>query len=142
MAIAKIKEYLLNKQGNQRVYRFISEREKRAMAANDLSKIGRTWDSKTICNNHRYKKNTRYIHFFDNEKDAKLLYKELGFSKAYLCTYSIPKKILKQHTGKGYYMVKGYDIVDTVKEYAIPSDEFDLNWVESIIPITDFVKGV
>ena len=141
MAFAKIKEYLLSKQQDKLVYRFISEREKRAIEANDLSKIGRTWNSNTFGNNHKYKQNTRYIHFFDNKNDAKLLYKELGFSKEYLCTYSIPAKILKKHQGNGYYMVKGYEIVDTVKEYAIPSDEFDLKWVDSIMPITDFVKG-
>jgi hypothetical protein len=67
------------------------------------------------------------------------LYKELGFGKQYFCTYSIPSNILRKHMGKGLYIPSGYDLSYTVKEYAIPSEEFNPNWLISTQTIQDFL---
>ena len=133
-AFLKFKNYLLGKDKNKLVYRFISEREKKAFDSKDLSQIGTFWYDLNGGSTHNYKKGKRYIHLFDKKKDAMTLHLEVGGSKQYFCTYSIPKKILKKYTGKGFYMVRGYENYSTIKEYAIPSDEFDFNWLVSIEP--------
>ena len=148
MGFITLKQYFLNKQKHKQknleqhttVFRLISEREKQAIEMHDISKLG-CFYKKSICNNHKYKKNIKYIHFFDNKNDARLLHNELGSSKAYLCTCAIPINILKKYLGKGYYTMRGYyDTIDTIKEYAIPTSDFDFEWIKSITPIKDFLK--
>jgi len=136
----QIKNYLFHKNQNKLVYRLISEREKKAIENNDLSQLGVEWRSLNSGNTHKYKKGLRYIHFLDKKSDALTLYRELSKNKQYFCTYSIPTKTLRKYAGKGFYMAKGYEQYSTVKEYAIPSEEFNSDWLISTTPISEFLQ--
>ena len=135
----KLKEYFLNKNTqNKIVYRFISKSEKQAIDNQDIENLGGSWNKKNYANTHRYQKNTKYLHFIDNRKDAMIVYNELGFKRDYFCAYSIPVKILRKYRGKGHYS-RGYEFYDTIKEYAIPSDQFDPQWLISTKTIEEFL---
>lgn len=139
-SFSKLKSHLIAKNSNKLVYRFVSEREKKAIENNDLSQIGIIWHDKNAGNTHKYKEGTKYIHLLDNIKDSITLYREFGKNKQYFCTYSIPKRILKKYAGKGFYIPVGYETFNTVKEYAIPIEEFDINWLVSTTPINEFLQ--
>lgn len=134
------KPSFLNKNQNKIVYRFISESERIAMEKQNVQNLGEIWGKESSGNNHKYKKNTRYIHFINNKEDALIIYKELGSIKDYFCTYSIPQKILRKYAGKGFYMTSGYNFYETVKEYAIPTEEFNPEWLVSIKTINEFLN--
>ena len=87
-SLSLIKQYILNKSKNKIVYRFISEEEKKAIENQNFEKIGQIWANQSAGNNHKYKKNIRYIHFIENKKDAKTIYKELGSIKDYFIELS------------------------------------------------------
>ena len=115
------------------VYRFVSEREKRAIEACDISGIGSTWEQDSRRNTHKYKEGVRYVHFVANKHDTQDVYRELKRSKCYLCTYRIPNSILKKYAGKGFYPPHGYDNSYTeIKEYAIPSEQYNPEWLQKI----------
>ncbi|MBE5738585.1 MAG: hypothetical protein E7354_02540 [Clostridiales bacterium] len=136
----RIKEHL-NRERMKTVYRFISERERQALENSDISQIGSLWQSNDGRSNHKYRENTRYIHFVDSIQDANDIYNALKDSKAYLCSYSIPTSVLKKYVGKGYYPPHGYDYSYTeIKEYAIPSEEFDFSWLISIQSVEEFLN--
>ena len=138
--LQQLKNYLFHKNQNRLVYRIVSKREKEAIANNDLSQLGLEWHNLDSGNTHKYKKGLKYIHFIDKKSDVLALYHELGKNKEYFCTYSIPIKILQKHTGKGFYITKGYEQYRTVKEYAIPSEEFNSDWLISTTPISEFLQ--
>ena len=139
-AFSKLKSYLFDKKQNKIVYRFVTEQEKVALENNDISKLGGLWHNLKAGNTHRYKKGVKYMHFFDKKEDAITIYREFGKAKQYFCTYSIPNKILRKYVGKGFYIPIGYDDYTTIKEYAIPSAEFDTSWIVSINPTNEFLK--
>ena len=123
------------------VYRFISEREKAAIEANDMSGIGSAWEKNNRRSSHKYKNGVRYVHFLDSKKDAMDIYNELKRSKRYLCTYNIPASVLKKYSGKGFYPPHGYDFSHTeIKEYAVPSTEYNPDWLVSMISTSEFLK--
>lgn len=136
----KFKKYILDKNQERIVYRFISHNERMLMEKHNISQMGRVWEKEFGGNSHKYKKDTKYLHFFDDINDAMILYNELGYNRDYFCTYSIPIKLLKKYKGKGYYSNRGYDIFDTVKEYAIPSVEYNQKWLLSIKTINEFLS--
>lgn len=136
----KIKAHLTEDKLKE-VYRFVSERERAAIEAGDLSGIGTTWEKNGNRSTHKYKKGVRYVHFLDSKKDAIDVYNELKRTKRYLCTYSIPSSILKKYAGKGYYPPHGYEISFTeIKEYAIPAEEYNPDWLKSMVPFDDKTK--
>ena len=136
----KIKAYLTEDKPKT-VYRFVSERERKAIEENDIDSIGSTWETDKRRNTHKYIEGVRYVHFVDRRKDAMDVYRELRRSKKYLCTYSIPSSILKKYAGKGFYPPHGYDFSHTeIKEYAIPSNEYNPNWLQSMVLVDDKVK--
>jgi len=140
MKFISLNKSFSNKNQNKIVYRFISESERISIEKKDIQNLGEIWEKQSSGNNHKYEKNTRYIHFIDNKKDAMIIYKELGSIKDYLCAYSIPKKILRKYQGKGFYMTKGYTFYETVKEYAIPTKEFNPEWLISTKTISEFLN--
>lgn len=141
----KIKAHLMDKTQKgiktKTVYRFVSEREKKAIEENDLESIGSTWETDRRRNTHKYKEGVRYVHFVDGKKDALDVYHELRRSKKYLCTYDIPTDILKRYSGKGFYPPHGYNVSHTeIKEYAIPSSEYNPEWLQTMVLVDDKVK--
>lgn len=136
----KIKKHLTEDK-LKTVYRFVSERERKAIEDGDISGIGTTWEKNSGRSTHKYKKGVRYVHFLDNKKDAIDVYNELKRTKRYLCTYSIPTSVLKKYAGKGFYPPHGYNISFTeIKEYAIPSEEYNPDWLQSMILVDEKSK--
>lgn len=121
-----------------RVYRYLSEKELNTILHGDVTTLGAEFYSKKknreFCNNHHYKKDVKYLHFFKNFEDMqeiKQVYKEYK-GNFYYCTFDIPKLVLFFAAGKGFYAPKGYDYDFTVMtEYAIRTDKFNPQWLHS-----------
>ena len=121
-----------------RVYRYLSEQELNKFLSGDTSTLGAEFyskkKSKEFCNNHHYKKDVKYMHFFkefDDMQQIKQLYKEYN-GNFYYCSFDIPRLVLFFAAGKGFYEPKGYDFDFTVmKEYAIRTDKFNPEWLHS-----------
>ena len=55
--------------------------------------------------------------------------------KMFICSYDIPRSILRKYKGNGYYDPEGhgYDSYDiALREYAIDVDDFCLEWLVDI----------
>lgn len=128
-----INSFLASKsQKTQLVYRLCGSEELKDIEAGRMHNVGGIGADYTIKNNnHRYKKETKYLHFYSNIQDA-LLHKMNVYDNTILCKYCIPEYILKNYKGTGYYDAIGYDEnYHVVKEYAIPSYLVDKSWLES-----------
>ncbi len=133
----KIKKHLTEDK-LKTVYRFVSERERKAIETGDISGIGSTWEQDSRRNTHKYVEGVRYVHFIDSKKDTQDIFNELKRSKVYLCTYRIPTSILKKYAGKGFYPPHGYDNSYTeIKEYAIPSEEYNPDWLQTMTLVNE-----
>ncbi len=139
--LEKIKSHLSGEK-QRTVYRFISAREKTALEEGRYSDIGTTWQKAKGRSTHKYKqKDVRYLHFLDNKTDARYLLYHLKSGKSHICTYTIPTKILSKYSGTGYYPPHGYDDLYTpIKEYAIPTTEYDPTWLVSMETIDSFLE--
>lgn len=111
------------------VYRFCSENELNCLENNNKDGLGNYFVSfPKQPNTHKYKKDEKYLHFFDNKDDAKSSLPDLPGEKSFLCSFQIASSVLKECKGFGYYSPRGYDEdYIKVKEYAIPVSQFDIN---------------
>ncbi len=113
-----------------KVYRYLSEYELFALLANDKAKLGASFLDGYTPNNHRYKKNEKYLHFFLN-KDSIANMKKLrkdSISDYYIATFNIPIFTLIRFRGKGIYEDPkgGYDNdTNFLIEFAIPVTHFN-----------------
>ncbi|MBO5884895.1 MAG: hypothetical protein J6Q51_03770 [Clostridia bacterium] len=116
------------------VYRYLSKTELNNILNNDLSNIGSIYDRTKYKyrNNHKYKPNLNYLHFFLEKSDCfrvRNLHNEPN-EEFFVCTFDIPIAILKKHKGYGIYEASGYDIdCIKIKEFAIPSEIFRRDWL-------------
>lgn len=124
-----------------KVYRYLSQDELVAICSGRVDKLGSTFDKKQCKkrnqNNHRYKPNTRYLHFFKDKSSLEYIRRErLSDDKTgtyFFCSFNIPNTILFFHRGHGNYD-GNYDIpFYSVTEYAIPVDTFDPHWLDKSI---------
>ena len=119
-----------------KVYRYLTEEELNMFQNGDISNAGSLYEQ-TIYkgkNTHKYKPDTRYLHFFKNKEDiakVKELHKE-SFSDYYICDFNIPITTLIRHMGHGYYNGHGYDCDhEKVFEFAIPVDKISCDYLNS-----------
>ena len=83
------------------VYRICRKTEiKKILKLTDFSKIGNSFSKNICCNTHNYDENELYMHFFKKKDDIFRLYNIIS---NYLCSYSIPNKILEKSKGIGMY---------------------------------------
>ena len=125
------------------LYRVCDEEEYGKIINND-SNIGKYMTGNPRLNNHKYKKDTKYLHFFAQESD--ILYLN-NLKNKYLCTYNIPDELAAQHKGEAYYLdILNFKRIENVIEYAIPSDIIDLSYLEKVeqliaeIDIDDYMQ--
>ena len=120
-----------------KVYRYLHESELNKIKEGNTWEIGNVYklmDAEPFknSNTHRYKANTKYLHFFKRPQGMqmiKYLYKDLD-EKFYFCTFDIPTIQLIQHYGQGYYPTSGYDQdVHRENEFSIPVDKFNPKWL-------------
>ncbi len=120
------------------VYRYLSENELNNIKAGKVENIGKIMNTEYIrqnkLNTHHYRADTKYLHFFRNKDDIRLIKPEYYGIKCpfYYCTFDIPRAVLFFARGYGRYIPSGYDVdYYTVREYAIPTTAFDPKWLVS-----------
>ena len=123
-----------------RVYRLVSEQEFELIKNGEKDKLGNFFDSR-YRNNHKYRKNVKYIHFCkckdDIEYIKELREKEGKKSEHYICEFDIPITKLFRRKGYGQYnRLDGATGVECIEEYAINIKNFDTNWLISYEKIT------
>jgi len=123
------------------VYRVCREDEYNQIFGNsDFSNIGNYFDDQETkkINTHKYKENTRYLHFFLNLKEGVqyLLINE----GTYICKYDIPDEILKQCEGFGYYVDMNNYYRQEMIEYAIESKRIKFDYLKQVIYISEYIE--
>ena len=123
-----------------KVYRYISEEELMNIYNGQVDELGNEFNRKDYKrqNNHRYKPNTKYLHFFKDKSSIELIRREVLHKDKdgvyYFCSFDIPATILFKYGGKGHYDGSYKVPYRTVREYAIPVDCFDTKWIQRVIP--------
>lgn len=117
-----------------KVYRYLTERELNCIKSGNTQDIGSFFDREKFkkVNNHRYKENVRYLHFFKTTKMIHLIRNlhRHDNQKYYICEFNIPLKNLLCHFGFGFYEASGYDLDNyRVLEFAIESSKLNPNWL-------------
>ena len=118
-----------------KVYRYMCKEELEAILNCDIDKIGRTQKNDKF-NNHHYKKDIKYLHFFKNLKDIEKIKKINKHSdkQFYIGTFNIPLRFLLQGMGVGYYPTRGYDAdYVTAREFIVPVEKFKPNYLVEYI---------
>lgn len=116
------------------VYRYLSKTELKNILNNNTANIGSIYDRTKYKyrNNHKYKSNQNYVHFFLNQSDyfrIRNLHQD-NPDDFYICSFDIPTQILKKYKGYGLYEGSGYDIdCVKIKEFAIPSSLICSDWL-------------
>ena len=122
-----------------KVYRYVAEEELVAILSGHLDDVGSEYNRKEYKrqNNHRYKPNTKYLHFFKDKSSIELIRREILHKDKdgvyFFCSFDIPATILWRYAGKGNYDGSYKVPYHTVREYAIPMDTFDPKWIQRSI---------
>ena len=123
------------------VYRYTSEQELNAITQGKKEDIGNFNNNETewsSFNTHKYKLGHKYLHFFKNKKSIKylkMIRKGLDKKKMYICSYNIPRSVLRTCKGKGDYdsTIHGYDEYQvSLTEYAVDVNDFSCEWLVDI----------
>ena len=109
-----------------KLYRYLSEQELNFILTGELDKIGSFYnrnDYKRV-SNHKYKKDTKYLHFYFDKKEISRI-SHLGFQAGNVCyvgEFEIPFYLIFSHIGVGKYDGHGFDLpYDEVYEVALPA---------------------
>ena len=115
------------------LYRVCKEEEYDKIMSNN-SDIGKNMITNNKLNTHNYASSIKYLHFFTKESDIIYL---RHLKNRYLCTYNIPDEITNKHIGYGYYLdCLNFRRLETILEYAIPSNNISIANIEKIELIT------
>ena len=117
------------------VYRLCNELEfQKILNTMSFDDIGSLCCNNSKRNNHRYKSNQKYLHFFKDYDSLFYLYLKSG---TYICTYDIPDEILEKYVGVGKYLDRMYmKKIESVTEYSIPNAEISFDYLKSIEKIS------
>ena len=124
-----------------KVYRILTEQELNNLLAENYAEIGSYYNNKSYkpSNNHHYKKDIKYMHFFKHK--SSLSYMEQYLNKAYqyfICCFDIPYSVLIKGIGKGNYELSGMDYLTiSQREYIVPSKCMKKEWLVSYIKHKD-----
>ena len=114
----------------KKVYRYVTEEELKLMKENP-EKLGNTFPNGCLSNSFYYAPEQKYLHFFSNKKDIRLvkaMYKKEG-KTFYTCCFNVPFSKLIFHSGRGLYLeAHGFDYA-VAKEYAIKAKDFSPSWL-------------
>ena len=103
------------------LYRLCKEEEIiKILKTERITAVGKYCHNTHKLNTHIYKKDKKYLHFFEEEYEIINLNPQIG---KYICTYDIPKDIINDYQGFGYYRsIFDFESLNKVKEYAIPTE--------------------
>lgn len=127
-----------------KVYRLCRQQEiDDILNTKDFSNVGHFCTQDISKNTHKYNANKKYLHFFQDK--SSLLYLNT-IQDRYICTYDIPKEILKSHIGEGKYLsFINYSNLNSVKEYAIECDLLKFEYLmkaDKIIACIDYENHI
>ncbi len=127
------------------VYRYLSEYELKAWQEDRRDELGSYFyeSEKTFSNNHRYKRNEKYLHFFKNITDIKYIKSidECVYYEHFLCKFDIPLGILLLHSGNGEYFASiEEENVEKIREFAIPVRNIKTEYLQGFVSIKKLTK--
>ncbi len=123
------------------VYRYTTEEELKNIIQGNKCLLGDYNDEITKWsshNTHKYKYGHKYLHFFKHKKSIeylKLFRKNKANKNMFVCSYDIPRSVLRLYKGKGYYDsgTSGYDFFNiALTEYAVDVEEFWCDWLVDV----------
>ncbi len=125
------------------VYRICFPEEiNRIIKRKNFKNVGHIYET-TKVNTHSYHPKTKYLHFFE-AKDS-IFYRRTNKGK-YICTYDIPKQLLNDHFGYGFYRnFLTFKTTNLIEEYAIPTPELKIEYLKKVefikkdIDISDYI---
>lgn len=124
------------------VYRVMKEKRFNEMMNGDTQNLGNYFSREKNRNRHKYKEDVKYLHFFKRKGAYENYFRSIGYKpegKYMLVTFNIPFRKLILHSAKGFYFPIGYDCDYIVeREYALPVDNFNLNWIVGSELVKDF----
>ena len=106
-----------------KVYRYVGEGELNQFLRGAFNNTGTTRCYGKNCNNHHYRKDVPYLHFFKDKSSIEFMryiYRNSA-NTFYICTFDIPKHLLLFTTGKGFYPTDHFGNLEACREYAIPN---------------------
>lgn len=120
---------------NKKIYRYVSSEELNLMKEGSEN-LGNHYLNFYQANNFHYRLSQRYLHFFENKEDIRLIrpiYKgKLKYDKYYICTFEVPFKTLLFHSGRGRYIEDDSNKVVKAKEYIMNAKKFNPSMIVSI----------
>ncbi len=125
-----------------KVFRYATKEEVDLILQGRILDVG-GYCEKTNCNTHRYKCDTKYLHFFkkiSSIEEIKCL--KRGKKRTYyICEYDIPMLVLMFGRGVGYYNSKGlYKNLTSHVEYIVPVEYMRTEWLK-MYKIDNFEKS-
>ena len=128
-----------------KVYRIMNIKEYELYKAGDLEKLGGYFYGQTLPNNHRYKQDVKYLHFFKNKHAIDRYFRSIEFTKDnnyVLGTFNIPFNKLVLHCAQGKYMPAGFDCDYEVElEFAVPVESLKPEYLIDCEPIKQYSKS-
>lgn len=120
------------------VYRLCNESEiNEILNTKSFINTGKICNNNVKLNNHKYKSNQRYLHFFRNKDSLFYLNLKQG---TYICIYDIPIELLEKYNGIGYYLdILFMEKLEGITEYAIPSDEIVFNYLQKVDKVINYI---
>lgn len=103
------------------LYRLCKEEEiSKILTTKKITVVGKYCQNTHKLNTHVYQKNQKYLHFFLEEYEIINLNPK---KDKYICTYDIPKELVDQYLGFGYYRsIFDLESLNKIKECAIPCE--------------------
>jgi hypothetical protein len=123
-----------------KVFRLCSENEVISILQNrSFNGVG-NYCSNTNNNNHTYQPNKKYLHFFKSKLSLLHLKTLQG---RYICEYNIPQSVCDAFIGIGkYWDYVNFSELIEVKEFAIPTDCMQFNYLTSISKIINNITNI
>ena len=111
----------------------------------NYTNVGKICNINENLNTYQYEDNKKYIHFF---KDFDSIFYVDTTENHFICTYNIPKYLLEQNTGIGFYLDRiNLKKQEKVSEYAIENKKINFNYLQNVqrifnyIDIFDYIDG-
>ena len=121
-----------------RVYRVCDEKEvKTILKDRSLKNVGNVFTVDEKLNTHKYKEGVKYMHFFREYGDVFYFDSK---DRNYICSYEIPREILKPREGVGYYLDRElFRTWEKVEEFAVEVDLLNINNLIRVEKINDLI---
>lgn len=109
-----------------KIYRLCKEEEiKNILYSKSFENTGNYFYINNSVNNHKYKRNVKYLHFFSDINDVMFMSPEKGM---YIYEINMDSSTLEKYFGYGYYSdLLLYSRYRYIKEYAIDKSILNIN---------------